>query len=376
MAAPAKGQKREADWLGFVLEEARRRAPQALALMTPAGQAAALATLISQRREPAPRRAATATSAKMGTDPRGAAPARRVSAADRFVYEQLTSRDPIKKAVAGYVTREMARSLGMARGGLHAIEDTAKAAELGNRLRNPVEVVRMAASVWDARDQLRDKAAAVADSLTHPQETGERAAAALQQFWIDHDHWAAPQADNVAGEIIRNGPIGVNDGELAVDLYSMLRGGPGIRALTRGALMTEADWVAKRASRAQAKVFVKPYGYNGRQRRGHHSPVAVNSDLGKKLSKKVLDSPFNVVTYKGLSVGEALKHHYGSDKHVRGGKIGGVRWNGDDLGFRKYGIEERLWHGTPEATRDLIIAGLLGPVLLNDASDIKEEGRE
>jgi hypothetical protein len=65
------------------------------------------------------------------------------------------------------------------------------------------------------------------------------------------------------------------------------------------------------------------------------------------LPKSYSDSVFNVLKPEGMSRGDFYELHYKVDPSYNGGTVKGERWNGAELGLKKYGLAGRLWHGSP-----------------------------
>lgn len=87
----------------------------------------------------------------------------------------------------------------------------------------------------------------------------------------------------------------------------------------------------------------------------------VNKALGGvPIPKGALDNPFNVVSSQ-MERGQMYRKHFGLDDYYYGGKVpadfGGGGWSGRRLGWRKYNPAERLWYGTPDATKAVLLGG-------------------
>src|SRR6202008_1302680 len=87
----------------------------------------------------------------------------------------------------------------------------------------------------------------------------------------------------------------------------------------------------------------------------------VNKVLGAiPISKSLLDSSLNVVM-PNVERGQMYRRHFGLDDYYYGGKVqadfGGGGWSGRRLGWTKYTPAERLWYGTPGATKGVLLGG-------------------
>ena len=109
--------------------------------------------------------------------------------------------------------------------------------------------------------------------------------------------------------------------------------------------------------------------YDGK---GHHSLIPERARLpdflgGGPLPRAILDSPFNVVKPPGMTQGDFYELHYGVDPKFYGTKVRKGRWSGRDLGLQRYDLPERIWYGTPNATKQAIAgAGVAGTVPFED----------
>ena len=110
---------------------------------------------------------------------------------------------------------------------------------------------------------------------------------------------------------------------------------------------------------AQAKYLTQPYG----NRAGHHFPIPQRVGRGV-LPDAVVDSRFNVLRPRGISLGRFYELHYRVDPYFNYARfprsIGGG-WNGNTLGLERYSGLQRIWYATPGPTK---VAGGTGIVVV------------
>jgi len=278
---------------------------------------------------------------------------------------------PVAKAVGGYVAREAGKNIGYVRA---AGKLTRDAAFLG-RLVNPLDSVMPGPS---AKQQLaRGGVAAVKGVVRdinrarrNPVDAGRAVVAKVQRRYEELEPSATPQARTFAGEVQRNLAIGANRGEMQAEVWSNVAGGPGFRLMAgriarqSRKIPTVQTYLDRGYDRDTAKYFAEPY-IDGM---GHHFiprgakvpeeiwGVKVPKRLvGRQLPRDYIDSRFNVLKPKGLTKGEFFEHHFRVDPSYRGGNTRGRgRWSGEELGWEKYGLAGRLWHGSPGPLKDAV----------------------
>ena len=203
---------------------------------------------------------------------------------------------------------------------------------------------------------------------------------------------ATPVAGTVSDEIGRRFRIGMNQGDTAYNVATLalpvageLKGMAGLgrfaeagaaKYLRMGATPEQAAYLAERdfttmghhsiAPRRAAFVRQLPAVQAAAQRLGAPQlPERVFGDL--PVPRAFVDSRFNVVKPGGVERGQLYRRHYALDNKYHGGPVsaehGGGGWSGRKLGWTRYGSAERLWHGTPPATK----AAALGPPAAFDA---------
>ena len=66
-----------------------------------------------------------------------------------------------------------------------------------------------------------------------------------------------------------------------------------------------------------------------------------------------------------MTQGDFYELHYKVDPKVRGFRLRAGGWSGSKLGLEKYDLPQRIWYGTPTATKRTIaasgIAGIVPP---------------
>jgi hypothetical protein len=199
----------------------------------------------------------------------------------------------------------------------------------------------------------------------------------LHRFRARVDPTATSQAPTLAGEVERNLRIGLNQGELAVDVGSALYGGAELTGLKEVAGLSKAATPAKYLARGYPRGLSEYFAtqYKGI---GHHFiPKRFEEDYG--VPRAIIESPFFRRKPRGVSTGDFYELHHGVDPKYRGGKIhqdfGGGRWSGDELGWQKRGLLGRLWYGSPSQVKAAVIgppvvgAGALVDHVYQDRSD-------
>lgn len=273
-------------------------------------------------------------------------------------------RSSTAKKLAGDAARLVGTPIGVARGGVHAVEGLVDGAVFVGRLANPWDR-QMSAPGQSAAEQLYraggDVASYVKKSVAEPESFMRDVGSQLHRANVALNPTASPVADTLAGEIRRQFDIGKNQGEAAFDVGSLAVGGPLPKSLKALGAASEAGkvekYIAQGFSPAGAKYLAEPYPKTGM---GHHSGVKRADKLpdvlgGGPYPAWLVESPFNVVRPKVIPRGEFYELHYGLDDDFYGtalGKAGGrARWSGRDLGLERFGDARRIWYGTPEPTK-------------------------
>jgi hypothetical protein len=101
---------------------------------------------------------------------------------------------------------------------------------------------------------------------------------------------------------------------------------------------------------AQSKYLTQPYG----NRAGHHFPIPQRTGRDWNISRSIIDSRFNVLRPKDISIGRFYELHYRVDPFFHGTRfpkaIGGT-WRGSQLGLERYSGIQKLWYSTPGPTK-------------------------
>ena len=96
--------------------------------------------------------------------------------------------------------------------------------------------------------------------------------------------------------------------------------------------------------------------------------------VGQPLPRWYSESEFNVLKPRGLTKGEMAELHYRVDPRYHGNGRGKTRWSGEDLGWEKYGLAGRLWHGSPGPLKDAVwMAGALPTSLAHHLAQEDDE---
>jgi hypothetical protein len=172
-------------------------------------------------------------------------------------------------------------------------------------------------------------------------------------------------ANSVGGEFPQGLNLGLNDGELAWDVGSLLAGGEAVRLAAGVGPLAKAAGATERAFVAERPGFAEYLNenYDGM---GHHiwgrNQKRSKWLGGGKMPERFLESPFNKIRETNISRRDFLRNHIGSDADYTGGKIrrnrGAWRWNAEGLGWEPYSFADRLRYGTAPATHALVGSGL------------------
>lgn len=207
----------------------------------------------------------------------------------------------------------------------------------------------------------------------------------------------------IGEEFLRGYELGKNQGELAFDVGSTVVGGgmaaKGLRTLGVGVKAAKAEkYLAQGFSRRDAEYLAQPYA--SRKRMGNHvfprkgvmqyarepwvtdrpwlKNAFENLPQGVKdfrLPEIILDSPFNVIKPRGISLGDMYELHARIDPKFYGTGLGrGMKtWSARKLGIRPYGIGGRLWHGTPGP---IMIGGGAGVTVSTEAGVAQRRSKD
>lgn len=381
-------QKRR-EWDRFLSEAekvARKAAPTVIRAgmaVTPAGAAfKAAAPLVLAQRQPsepsqpaARRRRAAAT------------PAPRKSPApwlDQF------NQNPFVIDAAGHFTREFVRPAGAVQSIKKSVEGLVELAPVAAALHPLAPGFIRDRGMQQGADLVLDAYRAAGDyaksRLAEPSRIREDVERGFQDFRVRTDPTATPEADTALGEIVRNIPIGLHQGEFAFDVLSAVYGGAeikGLLQLNRLGKMSRAERLAvhgrEKLSPEGVESFASPYTGEGHHFVGKRifKSEKIPEPVRKLLKEHFMDSKWNVLKPKGFDKGQFYKRHHLVDLHVEGGPhpkwVPEKGWSAKKLGWEKAGSFGRFWHGRPTALRKLGVnlvgaglAGDLGGLLLVD----------
>jgi len=315
----------------------------------------------------------------------GSQPPRPGLGAGRRQTQGDLDRNPVAKAVAGDLAQRVGNAAGVVRGGVHTVEGLFDGAVFLGRLTSPVDLL-LSPPGESATAQLAGAASRGMDyvrkGVADPQSVARDVRAKTHQMRVDLDPSATPVAPTVGEEVRRRLNVGMNQGELAVDIGSFAVGGPlaksvkGLGAVSKAAKVEK--YVAQGFSPAGAAYLAEPYPVRGM---GHHFiprsyrlPTILG---GGPLPRAYSDGLFNRLAPEGMTRGDFYERHFRVDPAFHGGKlparVGGERWSGNALGLEKYSMPGRLWYGSPAPLKARVggtASGVGG--LVYDASDEEE----
>jgi hypothetical protein len=160
----------------------------------------------------------------------------------------------------------------------------------------------------------------------------------------------------------RNFDIGRNQGELAVEIAPYVVGAGELKVATGLGAATKASRVARYIdqgfSEAKAAHLADPY-----IGRGHHAILPQRARLplllgGGPYPRFILESPFNVLKPTGISRGDFYTLHSQVDPSFYGTgfprRLGRGGWSAKRLGIEKYRAPQRIYYGTPGATKAVV----------------------
>ena len=123
-------------------------------------------------------------------------------------------------------------------------------------------------------------------------------------------------------------------------------------------------------SPADAAYLAEPY-----VGMGHHAILPRRTTLpdwlgGGPVPTSISDSTFNVLKPPGISRGDMYELHYKVDPQFKGARLQkGGGWSGKQLGLQEYEFPQRIWYGTPNATKRAAAGiGIAGTVPFGDAA--------
>jgi hypothetical protein len=271
--------------------------------------------------------------------------------------------DAEARRVGGDQARRLGNRAGVVRWGVHALQGTHNDMALAGRILNPMDRVfspqKPLQPMINGVDHIVDYAF---NAPAHPGSVAADAGKQLQQWNVELNPYATPQARTLGGELIRNAQIGANQGEAAMNFAPLGYGLGAMKALRGLVTLSEAAGAAKFAgqgfSPAEAARLAEPY-----DGMGHHFfprsglPPSVegvsmpDSLVGWQLPTWLSDSAFNVLKPNNMHKGDFYELHYRVDPDFKGTKIfrGRPGWSGAALGLKdkQYGLLGRLWHGSP-----------------------------
>jgi hypothetical protein len=285
---------------------------------------------------------------------------------------QWANTSPVAKWAAGQLAMSGAQPLGVVRGAGHTVQDLVKtgifAAQVvspGGLLGTPsgqAAATKVAQSAVAAKNYAKRVGA---DPSIARADIKRLAGAAYRSV----EPSATPVGSTLDEELQRKFNLGLNQGEAAFDIASLVYGGPAIKGLsafprTVEELAAMDRLVAASTPRAAARLE-GPYSGMGQ----HFVPRRYT----RNLPKFVQDNPFFV--YKpNVSQGEMYARHYQLDPDFKGARLpGNAGWSGERLGLKKFGLFDSLAFGMPAPTRTLAIGNAASAA--QSLGDIGDEGQ-
>jgi len=274
------------------------------------------------------------------------------------------NRNPYVKAAAGYTGLIAGQQPGMTRGAMHMAEDALGAAVFVGRALSPQADQAMNPPGRRVPDQVLDTGKAIAGYADRirkdPTRLSHDARRIGHQVNVALNPYATPSADTAVGEFLRFRDVGKNHGELALNVALFPVGGEAAAAskIGRAARFAKATDYLLPANGDVVRYLAKDY-----KGLGHHAILPRDAALpdwlgGAPVPKWIVDSPFNVVQFKGLTQGEAYAKHAMIDKHYYGSglpkKLSARGWSANKAGIDTQTGIEQVWNGTPEATKSLL----------------------
>ena len=282
--------------------------------------------------------------------------------------------EPVRK-VAGDTARIAGNVSGVVTGGVHMAHDLYDGAVFGGRLLDVTEPFRKPAgeAAWD---QVAGAASMLVDStkeaINDPRAAAHGVAEKMRQLVRETDPRATPTAPTLSGEVRRNFDIGKHQGEIGTEVLPYLLGAGELKATAEIGALSKAKLVQKYLTQGfspkDAAYLAEPY-----VGMGHHSILPRRAELPKWLGsgpipRSISDSSFNVLKPPGISRGEMYELHYKVDPDFKGtGLRRGSSWSGKRLGLAEYEFPQRIWYGTPNATKRAVAGiGIAGTVPFGD----------
>lgn len=294
------------------------------------------------------------------------------------VLANRVDHDPTARLIAGMIGRTQGRPEGVRRGVVHNLQGVYEGAkgvlhystspayrrevdrQLGALYHQAAQEARREGLGNYARRQATDFVVRTARQVNH-----------------DVNPRATPMRATIGEEFRRGRELGGNEGELAFDVGSTFLGGgmvaKGLRTLGVGVKAAKAEkYLAQGFSQGEAEYLARPYA--NRDRMGHHvfprkgvmqyarEPWVKDRPWLKaafkglpqeikdfRLPELILDSPFNVIEPRGISLGDMYELHARIDPKFTGARLArGMRsWRARRLGIEPYPMAGRIWHGTP-----------------------------
>ncbi len=299
------------------------------------------------------------------------------AAADRIMAEaQRNARATLKRegesriarSVAGHAAGLAGNAVGAATEAVDMGRTLVDGAVFGARLLDPTESFRKprGEAAWDELfGGLGAFGSDAVGALMDPRGATRNLLQKGDNLLRDTVPLATPQASTLSGEITRRFEIGKRQGELLAGAVPYAIGVGELKTIAGLGAMSKARLLEKYKdqgfTRRDANRLAKPY-----DGMGHHSILPARARFpewlgGAPVPKAILDSPFNVVKPPHISQGEFYELHAGLDRHWKGTKVRKDSWSAKKLGLQRYDLAGRIWHGTPNATRQAIAgAGIAG----------------
>lgn len=272
--------------------------------------------------------------------------------------------DPLGRSAVGVLGWGLGILPGAVRGGVGMIKGAGEGANFVYQLTNPSLPGHF------AREQLlsasRGAGGYVMRGIEDPSLVRRDIAGALLGFELKHNPFSTPPADSLQGEFKRTFDIGMNNGELAFDVGSLLLGGGAIRGAAGMGAAAKAPGAKELAYLAAnpglAARFDLPYSGMG------HHIVERSTRLpqflgGGRLPDWFLESKFNKIREDQITTRDHYRNHNGAAGHLYGAAIpkrfGGGSWSAKNLSWTNYGPLDKLNYGTFPYTKAVV-----GPILL------------
>jgi hypothetical protein len=282
---------------------------------------------------------------------------------------------PEARAIAGTVGWGLGLMPGVIRGGVNTVKGAVDGAYFMARLADPYEFMRVPPG-HSAATQLLAAGGRAGDYVRRgfedPSMVRDDIASAIHNFEREQNPFATPMADTVSGEFRRGFDVGMNNGELAFDVGSLVVGGEALRGAAGLGRVTKAPTAMELAFRANDPDFDTRLGelYDGMSHHIVGRKQKLPAWLGGGLYPEwFIESEFNKIRHQGMTTRDVLRNHIGVDDHYYGGKAGGTRWSGArDLGWTRYGPLDRLNYGTSPYTKGVAGTTLVGGTIIDSVS--------